>query len=41
MSYLLEFWELDSACHLDGSVRYVDHLGALLFQVEVQMNLWQ
>jgi hypothetical protein len=33
MPYLLESWDLDSACHPDVSARFADHLGALLVQV--------
>jgi hypothetical protein len=34
MSYLLESWEIYCACNPDCSSRFVDHLGALLVQVE-------
>jgi hypothetical protein len=27
--YLLDYWELDCACHPDCSPRFVDHLRAL------------
>jgi hypothetical protein len=33
MSYLLDYWDLECACHPDCSARSVENLGALLVQV--------